>query len=477
VLRDSVRTIVYRRLLVDVLATAATFLLAHQLRSTLLPRLLPAVFPRGLYPLVDYLPLLAVVLVVWAFLLAAQGLATPGEVVALRHEVLRTVRVPILGALLVAAAGYLFRFEFVSRPFLLLFALLNAIVLALMRVAERRTAWGRRLTEAPERVVVVVGCSGEALRMARLVASHRAWGFTLKGLVDADGCGRESVEEFPILGSVGDLPELLTNEVIDEVVLAVPTRRLGELEDVLLRCQELGVRVRVALQPFPHLQPRIDVELLEGVPLLTFATMPTAPLPLFAKRIFDIAAASLVLLATTPLWPLVAVAVRFSSPGPVLFRQQRCGLAGRRFVLLKFRTMVADAEQQRDRVAHLNAIPDGPSFKAPSDPRITRVGRVLRRFSLDELPQLVNVLRGQMSLVGPRPPIPAEVAKYEPWQRRRLAMKPGMTGLWQVSGRADLDFATTMELDLAYLDHWSLWLDLKILLRTVPAVLWGRGAA
>jgi len=175
-------------------------------------------------------------------------------------------------------------------------------------------------------------------------------------------------------------------------------------------------------------------------------------------------------------WLAAAVAIRLTSRGSVLFRQERCGLRGRRFEVLKFRTMVHGADALKDAVAHLNVM-DGPAFKAPDDPRITRVGRLLRRWSIDELPQLVNVLRGDMSLVGPRPSVPEEVEHYEPWQRRRLAMKPGITCLWQISGRSELDFATWMELDLAYIDSWSLWLDLRILLLTVPAVLSRRGAA
>jgi lipopolysaccharide/colanic/teichoic acid biosynthesis glycosyltransferase len=160
-----------------------------------------------------------------------------------------------------------------------------------------------------------------------------------------------------------------------------------------------------------------------------------------------------------------------------MFRQQRCGLNGRRFTLYKFRTMEVGAEDHLDEVAHLNQV-DGPAFKARQDPRVTRVGRILRRLSIDELPQLVNVVRGDMSLVGPRPPLPEEVGQYERWQRRRLSMKPGITGLWQVSGRADLgDFNSWIKLDLAYIDTWSLWLDLKILLKTVPAVLSTQGAA
>ncbi len=294
--------------------------------------------------------------------------------------------------------------------------------------------------------------------------------------MDADGCGRAEVGGFPVVADLASLFDLLTREVVDEVVLAVPTRQLGELEPVLVRCQELGVRVRVALRPFPHLQPHVEVEALNGIPLLTFATSPIAPFALFVKRVIDVVASMAALLLLSPLWLLIVAAVRFTSRGPVLYRQVRCGLHGRRFTLLKFRTMVENADRMRAEVEHLNVM-DGPVFKAPSDPRVTPIGHLLRRSSLDELPQLLNVLVGDMALVGPRPPIPEEVEQYEPWQRRRLAMKPGITCLWQISGRSNLDFATWMELDLAYIDHWSLWLDTKILALTVPAVFSGRGAA
>jgi exopolysaccharide biosynthesis polyprenyl glycosylphosphotransferase len=476
VLREPARVIAYRRLLLDGALTTGSFLLAYELRSRLLPLLLPTVFARGLYPLGDYLPVLAVVLPLWMALLAQSRLARPGQVLSLRREAAKELQVAALAVVLVAAASYLLRLQFISRPFLILFGTLNGIVLAGMRIAERRTSWGRRLVEAPERVVVIVGCGEEAIALAHQVAAHRAWGLRLHGLVDADGCGRDEIDGVPVVGRIDQLTALLTHEVVDEVVLAVPARQLGDLELTLLACQELGVRVRVALRPFPHLRPRLEVEALNGVPLVTFATMPTATLALFIKRVVDLLVAVVGLVVSSPLWMLAALAVRVTSHGPVLYRQVRCGLHGRRFVVLKFRTMVEDAETRRAEVAHLNVM-DGPVFKAPSDPRVTRVGRWLRRSSLDELPQLVNVLRGDMSLVGPRPPLPEEVERYEPWQRRRLAMKPGITCLWQISGRTELDFATWMELDLAYIDHWSLWLDAKILALTVPAVFSGRGAA
>jgi exopolysaccharide biosynthesis polyprenyl glycosylphosphotransferase len=284
------------------------------------------------------------------------------------------------------------------------------------------------------------------------------------------------VADLPVLGTADDLSRILQEEVVDEVIFVLSRRQLEEFEESFLVCSELGIRARVALY-FPHMKARVVLEELEGIPLLTFTNTPLAPFPMFVKRLVDIviAAVGLLLLAVPLL--LIAVAIRLSSRGPVLFKQVRCGLNGRRFTLYKFRTMYEGSDLRLEEVAHLNEV-DGPAFKARRDPRVTPVGRVLRRLSVDELPQLVNVLKGDMSLVGPRPPIPEEVARYERWQRRRLSMKPGLTGLWQVSGRAGLDdFNRWITLDLAYIDQWSLWLDVKIMLKTIPAVLSTQGAA
>jgi exopolysaccharide biosynthesis polyprenyl glycosylphosphotransferase len=224
------------------------------------------------------------------------------------------------------------------------------------------------------------------------------------------------------------------------------------------------------------MKARVVLEDVEGIPLLTFANTPGAAFPIFVKRLGDMAAATVGLVFSAPLFPIIAAAIKFSSKGSVLYSQERCGLNGRRFTLHKFRTMYEGSDRKLDEVAHLNEV-NGPAFKARHDPRITPVGRLLRRLSLDELPQLYNVLRGDMSLVGPRPPLPEEVERYERWQRRRLSMKPGITGLWQVSGRTELDdFNRWIALDLAYIDQWSLWLDFRILLKTIPAVLSARGA-
>ena len=260
------------------------------------------------------------------------------------------------------------------------------------------------------------------------------------------------------------------------MIFAIHRRELDRLEDLFLSLQEQGIRTRFAMDLFPHTQARVELEELDGVPLLSFATTPTSQLQLMSKRVLDIAVAALLLFIGLPIAGLIALMIKLVYGGNVLFRQTRCGLNGRFFTLYKFRTMVEDAEERRRELLHLNEM-KGPVFKLRSDPRVTPLGRLLRRFSLDELPQLWNVLRGDMSLVGPRPPIPEEVAQYQRWQRRRLAMKPGLTCLWQVSGRNNLDFERWMQLDLEYIDSWSPMLDLKILLKTIPAVLSGKGAS
>lgn len=475
-LRESAKLVAYRRLVWDSLLTSLAFLAAHQLRSHGLPQLLPSLFPTGLYPLRQYLPLLALALPLWAgFSLAFPG-TLPGRRVSLAREVAAVWGTVGMGVLALAALGYLFRLHFVSRPFVVLFGLSAGVLLSASRLLERKTSLGKKLLAAPERVVVIVGTTPQAAKLGRTLQEHQAWGFRLLGFVGMEAKAKSPLAGVPVVSHVGELPAFLEKTVVDEVMVALPLSQLARLENTIARCQEIGVRVRVVLAPFPHLKPRVEVEPLGEQAILTLAPSPIAPLPLFVKRVMDVTIAALGLAAFAPLFPLVALAIKLDSPGPVFFKQWRCGLRGRKFVLYKLRTMVEGAEALKPQLSHLNVM-DGPAFKAPNDPRVTRVGRFLRRFSLDEVPQLWNVLKGDMSLVGPRPPLPEEVAKYEPWQRRRLAMKPGLTCLWQVSGRAELSFSQWMALDLAYIDSWSLGLDLKILARTIPAVLRGQGAA
>ncbi len=475
-LKERARFVAYWVWTADLVLTAAAFLLAWWVRSHVGHRLLPSLFPTELYPLSRYLGLLPLVLAIWTALLVTREAYTSRRTVALYREVWQVLQVVALGTLILAASGWLLRLEFVSRPFLFLFAGLDVLFLVAGKLAVRLLARQVRRRGYNYRTLLLVGINPRAEEVAQIIQAHPHWGLKVLGFVAPNGSHPETAGGLPVLGTADDLPRILQEQVVDEVIFVLSRRQLEEFEESFLLCAELGIRARVALS-FPHMKARVLLDDLEGIPLLTFTNSPLAPFPMFVKQLVDLLVATIGLaLAALPMLAM-ALAIKLGSRGPVLFRQERCGLNGRRFTLYKFRTMYEDAERRRAEVAHLNEV-HGPAFKARRDPRVTTVGRVLRRLSLDELPQLINVLKGDMSLVGPRPPLPDEVAQYERWQRRRLSMKPGLTGLWQVSGRAGLDdFNRWIALDLAYIDQWSLWLDVKILLKTVPAVLSTQGAA
>jgi exopolysaccharide biosynthesis polyprenyl glycosylphosphotransferase len=286
-------------------------------------------------------------------------------------------------------------------------------------------------------------------------------------LADDDSVSEVELEQRYPVRSLSKLPDLLREHIIDEIIFAVDSRRLAELEEIFLLCDEEGVKTRVAVDFFPHVNSQVYLERLGSSPLLTFSATPHDEIRLLAKRL----TASIFLI---PVMLLIALLIRLTSPGPAVFRQVRCGLNGRRFVFYKFRSMVQNAEAMRAGVEHLSE--RKLAMKIPNDPRLTGVGRWLRKFSIDEWPQLWNVLKGDMSLVGPRPALPDEVEQYKRWQRRRLRMRPGLTCLWAVNGRDAVDFETWMKLDMQYIDQWSLALDWKIMLRTIPHVVSGRGA-
>jgi len=282
---------------------------------------------------------------------------------------------------------------------------------------------------------------------------------------------------YPELGSLAELPDVLqADEVVDEVFFAVPPDRLAGLAEALEVCESFGVDTRVLVDLHRPARAHPFVEELFSFPFYGFSPTLTRQGVLAAKRLVDLVVTSVLVIATLPLLVAIGLLIRLSSPGPILFMQERAGFHGRRFWMYKFRTMIEGAEDMREQVAHLNEM-TGPVFKAKSDPRFTRVGRFLRRGSLDELPQLLNVLKGEMSLVGPRPLPLYEARAIRGPQRRRLAMRPGVTGLWQVSGRSMVNFDAWMGMDLSYVDQWSLALDVQILLRTIPVVLRGEGAS
>ena len=363
-----------------------------------------------------------------------------------------------------------------SRLFLLLFSLYSWVLLCLFRWKAGRLVGIIRREFAGPHFVMVVGTGEQARKIGALLEESEHYGVRLVGFFSDQGAPRghihlrRSYEIYPL----SDLPALLSRQVIDEIIFAVSSDRLRDLEETFLLCDEEGVRTRVAIDFFPHVNSDVYLDRLGHAPLLTFSAAPHDEVRLLIKRVMDVVLASAALILLLPFMILVALLIKLTSPGPALFKQIRCGLNGRRFVFYKFRSMCHNAEELKPLVAHLNT--KQTAFKIPDDPRLTPIGRFLRRFSIDEWPQLWNVIRGDMSLVGPRPAVPEEVERYQRWQRRRLRMRPGMTCLWAICGRDNLDFDTWMKLDMEYIDNWSLALDWRILLKTIPHVLSGKGA-
>ena len=325
------------------------------------------------------------------------------------------------------------------------------------------------------RNVLIVGSGPRAAQVKRNIDAHPSWGLRVLGFVDDVDTPLDRSLFAAKLFKIDQMPELLGDLIVDRVIVACPRSMLGSIAPVLRSCSGAGVPLTLLPDLFGDFLPMPHIGRFGSRPSLEFAAVHHNSVLLGIKRMIDIVGSAVALIAATPIIAAAAIAIKLEDGGPIFFRQTRCGLYGRRFSMLKLRTMCVDAEARKAELIDLNEM-DGPVFKVKLDPRITRVGAFLRRYSLDELPQLWNVLVGTMSLVGPRPPVQEEVTHYEISDRRRLSMRPGITCIWQVSGRNEIGFEEWVKLDLQYIDSWSLTLDLRILLKTIPAVVLARGA-
>jgi exopolysaccharide biosynthesis polyprenyl glycosylphosphotransferase len=373
----------------------------------------------------------------------------------------------------------LFKLKFVSRAFFIIFMMMSLLLIAVSKISIFYIMQHARRQGHNIRRILVVGSGTRAAQAIRKIQEHKEWGFKVVGAVDyeTERRGKEVDDTGTnVIGLLEDIPKILKSYSVDEVIFIVPRSKLGLIENSLYVCETLGVKASLAADIFELKIAKAHQADLEGMPLITFETTVTKEGELFFKRALDIIVSGVGIIILSPFLLIICLLIMMTSRGSVLFIQKRVGLNGRSFVLYKFRSMYKGAHLKLSELAGLNEM-KGPVFKIRNDPRITPIGKFLRKFSIDEIPQLFNVFTGEMSLVGPRPPIPKEVRQYEPWQRRRLSMRPGITCLWQVSGRSKkVDFDEWMKLDLQYIDNWSLWLDLKILAKTIPVVLIGKGA-
>jgi exopolysaccharide biosynthesis polyprenyl glycosylphosphotransferase len=378
-------------------------------------------------------------------------------------------------ATIVVITAMLHQFEYSRGVIVYLWVLVVALV-AVGRAGHRSLQGVFHRKGVGVRRLLVVGASNVSKMIMQSVMSRPDLGYELVGFVAPRGSPLvRDFGRFRALGTVADLPELIDAGNVDDIILALPASAHEEVWPILNLCEQHGVGLKLVPDLFEMSLGRVQVDDIAGIPLLDVQEKPLRRFARAAKRGLDLAIALIVLIVSLPFMALLAALIRIESPGSPVFRQTRIGLEGRSFTCLKLRTMHEEAMERAQELIALNEA-DGPLFKMRIDPRCTRMGRLIRRWSLDELPQIWNVLIGDMSLVGPRPPLPQEVAQYEEWHMRRLEVKPGMTGIWQVSGRSHLSFEEMVVMDIYYVDNWSLALDVKILLRTIRTVLARHGA-
>ncbi len=415
------------------------------------------------------LAFLALYSVAWVAVLAYFGMYRPRARWSIRSEATDLLRATIAMALLSLSVLFFFKLPDVSRLFLFMLFPAQYLVTLATRASLRLGFHWLRGRGYNTRFVVIVGAGHRGQAFARKLADRPELGLSVIGYLDDDA----SLAEDPscVLGTLADLQDVLHAHVVDEVAVCLPFSQWNLVDAVAKIAEEEGKIVRVPIDVLDHAFAAGRVEDLDGTPVYSLVSGPDRLVALAAKRLIDFVLSAACLIVLSPLLLAIALVIRMRDGRPVLFRQTRVGLHGRRIRVVKFRTMEVDAEARQEEV---NPDADPRQFRAPSDPRVTRTGRWLRRTSLDELPQLWNVLRDDMSLVGPRPALASEVRAYDIWHRRRLSMKPGMTGLWQVTARRADDFDVRASLDLDYIDRWSLWLDVKIMAKTIPAALEGR---
>jgi exopolysaccharide biosynthesis polyprenyl glycosylphosphotransferase len=476
----------------DWLLAAGALLSAHFLRNYVLaPYIVPDLF-RARSGFQDYswlllfLPTVTVILLSyyghyrsirtrsWSNLAGAHLFATTGA--ALAAMIVSFTFTPRGGG---QGGGWfsIFTQEFVSRGVLLLYMGVAVTLLQAKELLMRTYLRDLRHRGLNRQNLLLVGSPQAAAEFLQFLRQHPDWGFQVIGLVTDHPENSGGAAEIPIVANYSRLFTYLENNVVDDVVFVAPEDTLKTLQPMLRGCEEMGIRTRMPINFMGNNIARASLETFDNVPVITFNPVTEYGAALFIKYAADRLVALLLLILLSPFLLFIALLIKLTGPSgaPVFYGQTRCGLNGRRFTLWKFRSMVPDADRRRQELEMHNEM-SGPAFKMQNDPRVTPVGRWLRRSSLDELPQLWNVLRGEMSLVGPRPPLPQEVQQYDRWQRRRLSMKPGMTCIWQVSGRNRLSFDEWMEMDLQYIDNWSLGLDVKILFKTIYVVATGYGA-
>ena len=452
-LRQQARLFRNATIFLDILVVSIAFLLAHYFTGMV----------GGVGENHEYAMVLLIVFPIWFGLFAYFNLYSSLRTRSLSDVLSAVVKIHFAGAIAASSILYLAANHGSSRIFFGFFVLISFVLICIEKASVKLFLSAIRKRGYNFRHILIIGDNERAQRFARLVEEHAEWGLRIVGN--------------PPLEEARNIAEICKTNVVDEVVFCVPKEQTAVADEVRHTLIAIGITVRVVPDSSVFLPLRDELTYFhDEIPMFTYYGKPFVLGQLFLKRCLDVAGALAGLGLTAFLFPIIALAIRLDSPGPLFFRQVRVGENGRLFTCWKFRSMYLDAERRKRELIPLNEM-NGAIFKMRNDPRVTRVGQFLRRMSLDELPQFWNVLLGEMSLVGTRPPTPEEVAGYEYKHRKRICIKPGITGLWQVSGRNDIrDFDEVVRLDIEYIDQWSLWLDVKILLKTFRVLLARDGA-
>ncbi|UCG34865.1 MAG: sugar transferase [Candidatus Omnitrophota bacterium] len=464
----------YRKIniLGDALIAAVAFLAAMYLK---------AYFDTGFWILpehfLQYFWLFYVVVALWPLLLNLNGLYPTNRLRTIRSAVKIIIQSSFQGALIIFAILFALKMHHVSRAIIAGFVVIATLLLIVKESAVIISLYVTRKKGAGLKNVLVVGTLESGREIAKKIEAHPFLGLNVAGILITQKEIQEGVKlDKEIKGALEDIEMVLHYNPIDIALITIDRKDYQEVDEVIFRCIEEGVEIWLRPTPFTSTAIALDADEILGIPLFIFRMGPKFSWGLFTKTVIDKVGAFILSMLTLPVIGLSAVAIKITSSGPALFKQRRCTLQGRIFALYKLRTMYEGAEKMLEELRENNVM-RGPVFKMENDPRITPVGRFLRKLSIDEIPQFWNVFKGDMSLIGPRPPIPKEVEGYKGWQRRRLSMRPGITGLWQVSGRSDItDFEKLAVLDLKYIDNWSPWLDIKIFFKTIWVVLSCQGA-
>jgi exopolysaccharide biosynthesis polyprenyl glycosylphosphotransferase len=456
--------------LLDILLTLLVLVLVYDVRQYL-----GLESSTGLAAHVALLPILGVPM---GYFLVRFGAYQGLRIVSLFRYAFIVLKAYLIGLIILLAILFFLEVDFVSRSFLVQFSLMNILLMVLVRGGLIWWYFRRSVQKGENYLkVLIIGTGRRARRLTEMLNSHNEWGIHILGYLDTQASQVEHpLPEEKVLGTVDEIEDVLVSQVVDEVILAIPRSSLSYMEEIVSACEEQGVRFRFMADVFDLQVARMQMVEMDGIPLLTFDPVAQNEYMLLVKRLMDLTIVLLCMPLILPLMALIALAIKVDDGGPIFFVQERVGLRKRLFPMLKFRSMVVDAEAKLKEIEHLNEA-EGPNFKIADDPRITRVGNFIRKTSLDELPQLLNVIRGHMSLVGPRPMSQRDVEQFDQGiQRKRFSVKPGLTCIWQISGRSNLSFERWLELDLKYIDEWNLWMDLKILFKTIPVVVKGSGA-